>query len=114
MPVKIIINREKVETRIKYAFGAGMGMLANEILNDCNQYCKEDTGMLIASSYIHSQLDDGKLIWQTPYARRQYWEIRTAIPDPNPNATWKWCEAAKKARLPIWERQAQRLLEMNL
>ena len=114
MSVKIIINREKVETRIKYAFGAGMGMLANEILNDCNQYCKEDTGMLIASSYIHSQLDDGKLIWQTPYARRQYWEIRTAIPDPNPNATWKGCEAAKKARLPIWEKQAQRLLEMNL
>ena len=114
MPVKIIFSREKVEARIKYAFGAGMGMLANEILNDCNQYCKEDTGMLIASSYIHSQLDDGKLIWQTPYARRQYWEIRTAIPDPNPNATWKWCEAAKKARLPIWEKQAQRLLEMNL
>lgn len=114
MPVKIIFSREKVETRIKYAFGAGMGMLANEILNDCNQYCKEDTGMLIASSYIHSQLDVGRLIWQTPYARRQYWEIRTAIPDPNPNATWKWCEAAKKARLPIWERQAQRLLEMNL
>ena len=114
MPVKIIFSREKVETRIKYAFGAGMGMLAHEILNDCNQYCKEDTGMLIASSYIHSQLDDGKLIWQTPYARRQYWEIRTAIPDPNPNATWKWCESAKKARLPIWERQAQRLLEMNL
>lgn len=114
MPVKIIINREKVETRIKYAFGAGMGMLANEILNDCNQYCKEDTGMLIASSYIHSQLDDGKLIWQTPYARRQYWEIRTAYTDVNPKATWKWCEAAKKARLPIWGRQAQRLLEMNL
>lgn len=114
MPVKIIINREKVETRIKYAFGAGMGMLANEILNDCNQYCKEDTGMLIASSYIHSQLDDGKLIWQTPCARRQYWEIRTAHTDVNPSATWKWCEAAKKARLPIWERQAQRLLEMNL
>lgn len=114
MPVKIIFSREKVETRIKYAFGAGMGMLANEILNDCNQYCKEDTGMLIASSYIHSQLDDGRLIWQTPYARRQYWEIRTAHTDVNPKATWKWCEAAKKARLPIWERQAQRLLEMNL
>lgn len=114
MPVKIIFSREKVETRIKYAFGAGMGMLANEILNDCNQHCKEDTGMLIASSLIHSIPKEGKLIWQTPYARRQYWEIRTAIPDPNPNATWKWCEAAKKARLPIWERQAQRLLEMNL
>ena len=65
MPVKIIFSREKVETRIKYAFGAGMGMLANEILNDCNQYCKEDTGMLIASSMIHSRPKEGKVIWQT-------------------------------------------------
>lgn len=114
MAVKILINRKKVETKIEYGFKAGMGTLANEILNDCNQYCKEDTGMLIASSYIHSQLDDGKLIWQTPYARRQYWEIKTAIPEPNPKATWKWCEAAKKARFNTWQKQAQRLLEMNL
>ena len=114
MPVKIIFSREKVETRIKYAFGAGMGMLANEILNDCNQYCKEDTGMLIASSYIHSELDEGRLIWQTPYARRQYWEIQTAVKDVNPNATWKWCEVAKQRHKEQWARQAQRLLEMNL
>jgi hypothetical protein len=114
MPVRINLHRNAVEARVSGVFQSALPQLSEEILNDCNQYCKEDTGMLIASSYIHSQLDDGKLIWQTPYARRQYWEIRTAIPDPNPNATWKWCEAAKKARLPIWEKQAQRLLEMNL
>ena len=114
MPVKIIINRNKVETRVEYAFKQGKGVLANEILNDCNQYCKEDMGDLIASSYTHSKLDEGKLIWQTPYARVQYWKIRTAIPDPNPNATWKWCAVAKNHHLPKWERQAQRLMELNL
>ena len=112
MPVRIIMNRQKVEQKIEYKFKKGLGMLANEILNDCNQYCKMDSGALIASSYIHSKLDDGLLIWQTPYARRQYWEIKTAIPDPNSQATWKWCEVAKRKHLHQWERQAQMLMEM--
>jgi hypothetical protein len=114
MPVKIYIATNKVEHRIEYAFHQGLGTLANEILNDCNQYVKEDTGTLLMSSYIHSKLDEGKLIWQTPYARRQYWEIRTAYTDVNPNASWKWCEVAKKKHLEQWKKQAQRAMEMNL
>jgi hypothetical protein len=114
MPVKIYIDKNKVEHRIEYAFSKGLGTLSNEILNDCNQYVKEDNGGLLMSSYINSELDKGKLIWQTPYARRQYWEIRTAYTDVNPNATWKWCEAAKKAHLKQWERQAQIALRENL
>lgn len=115
MPVKILINRKKVEARIEYAFNKGMGQLANEILNDCNEYCKLDTGTLIASSYIHSKLDEGKLVWQTPYARRQYWKIRTAYTDNgHPGASWRWCEVAKKKHLKQWERQAQIALRENL
>lgn len=115
MPVKVFINRHNVEVRVEYAFKQGMGVLASEILDDCNQYCKMDTGDLIASSYTHSKLDEGKLIWQKPYARRQYWEIRTAITDNgNPKATWKWCEVAKKNHIKQWERQAQIALRENL
>ena len=115
MPVKVFINRHDVEVKVEYAFKQGMGVLASEILDDCNQYCKMDTGDLIASSYIHSKLDEGKLIWQKPYARRQYWVIRTAITDNgNPKATWKWCEVAKKNHIKQWERQAQIALRENL
>lgn len=114
MPVKIYIDKHKVETRVEYAFHKGMGILANEILNDCNQYVKEDTGTLLMSSYIHSKLDEGKLIWQTPYARRQYWAIRTAYKDVNPNASWKWCEVAKSKHLRQWTRQAEILMRGNL
>ena len=114
MPVKITFDKSRCVTRITNSFKSGLGMLASEVLNDCNQYCKEDTGILIASSYLHSELDKGRLVWQTPYARRQYWEIKTAVTDKNSRATWKWCEVAKRKHIHQWERQAQRLLEMNL
>ena len=115
MPVKVFIDRHKVEHRIEYGFKKGLGMLANEILNDMNEYCKMDNGGLIASSYTHSKLDEGLIVWETPYARRQYYEIKTAIKDNGkPNATWKWGHVAKKKHMHQWERQAQRLLEMNL
>lgn len=114
MPVRIKIDKHAVQEHVQGAWGRSLGLLTNEIMNDCNQYCKEDTGMLIASSLIHSKPDQGLIIWQTPYARRQYWEIQTAYKDVNPKATWKWCEVAKQHHKRQWERQAQRLLEMNL
>jgi hypothetical protein len=114
MPVKITFDKSRCVTRITNTFNSNMGLLASEVLNDCNQYCKEDTGALIASSQIHSDLKAGKLVWQTPYARRQYWEIRTAYTDTNPGARWKWAHYAKSKLMRKWERQAQRLMEMNL
>lgn len=114
MPVKINIDQHKVQVRVETAWKNGLEMLSTEILNDCNQYCKEDTGALILSSYIHSKLDQGLLIWQTPYARRQYWEIKTAYKDVNSNATMKWAHYAKTKHCKQWERQAQIALKKFL
>ena len=114
MPIKIQINKSAVQTKVMTAFKKGLPILSEEILNGCNQYCKEDSGALIASSLIHSVHAEGKLIWQTPYARRQYWEIRTAYTDVNPNASWKWCEVAKQKYIEQWKKQAKRAMEMNL
>lgn len=114
MPVKINIQKHAVEARVMGAFKASLPQLSEEILNDCNQYCKEDTGALIASSLTHSRPQEGKLIWQTPYARRQYWAIRTAFKTVNPGATWRWCEYAKQRFLAKWAQQAKVLLEGKL
>ena len=114
MPVKINISKSAVTAKVTGAFQSALPQLSEEILSDCNQYCKEDTGTLIASSLVHSMPQEGKLIWQTPYARRQYWAIRTAFKTVNPNATWRWCEYAKQRHKDRWERQAQRLMEDNL
>ena len=111
MPVKINISKSAVLAKVMSEFTDTLPELSEEILNSCNQYCKEDTGTLIASSYVHSVPSEGKLIWQTPYARRQYWEIRTAYRTVNPEARWRWCEYAKQHHMEQWNRQAQKLLE---
>ena len=111
---KININMGAIEAKINGAWEKTLPFLSEEVLGDCNQFCKEDTGMLIASSLTHSRPKEGRLIWKTPYARRQYWAIRTAFKDVNPGATWRWCEAAKRKQMAKWHKQAQRLMEMNL
>ena len=112
MSVKINIDGDKIKYKIDRTIKSGMGMLSSQILRDCNRYCKEDTGLLIASSYIHSDLDNGKLVWQTPYAARQYYEIRTAYKDVNSEASWRWCEVARTNHLERWQRQAQAIARL--
>lgn len=114
MPVKITFDKSRCVARVKDAWTKGLPLLTEEIKNDCNEYCKEREGTLKMSSDIHSRPKDGVIVWQTPYARRQYWEIRTAYTDKNPLATWRWAEVAKRNHKAKWERQAQRLMEMNL
>ena len=112
--VKVSINRAAVEAKVKSAWENGLGKLSEEILNDCNQYCKEDQTTLIDSSLIHSVPKEGKLVWKTPYAKRQYWEIQTAHKDQNPQASWRWCEVAKAKHSKKWARQAEKYLKENL
>ena len=56
MSVKIIIDEKKIQAKIDNQWSSGLEMLSSQILRDCNRYCKEDTGMLIMSSFIHSDL----------------------------------------------------------
>ena len=112
MSVKIVVDENKIQAKIDNTWKNGLEMLSSEILKSCNQYCKEDTGMLIMSSYIHSDLKRGRLVWQTPYAARQYYAIPTAYHDVNSNATWRWCEVAKNNHLAEWQRQAQAIMRL--
>lgn len=112
MPVKINISTQHVETKVMTAWDKGLSALSEEILADCNEYCKEDTNALIDSSLTHSVLKEGKLVWQKPYAKRQYWEIKTSL---TPGRTWKWCETAKRRWCKSkWAKKAERELKNNL
>lgn len=105
MPARIMINPQKVQARIVGAWEQALAALSEEILADCNEYCKVDQNTLIMSSLSHSQPEKGKLIWSTPYARRQYYEIKTSL---TPGRTWKWCETAKRKHKERWLRLAER------
>ena len=112
MSVKIKINEQGIKATIDNTWSTGLEMLSSQILRDCNEFCKEDTGMLIMSSMIHSKLKEGVLIWNTPYAARQYYEIQTANTSPNHNATWRWVEVARNRYLERWSKQAQAIMRL--
>lgn len=109
--MRIDINENVVAARVNEAWRRGLPLLTNEVLRDCNEFAKLDTGALRASAQTASDFSNGIVRWNTPYARRQYWSIPTAY---EPGTCWQWCEAAKAAYSQRWADQAQRLLEMNL
>ena len=109
--MKITINRAEVKAKVDNAWKNGLPILSEEILNDCNQYVKVRHHQLEQSAITHSELDKGLLIWETPYAKRQYWEIQTAL---TPGTTWRWIETAKRNHFDKWKNAAQRGFIDNL
>ncbi|MEG1075367.1 MAG: minor capsid protein, partial [Ruthenibacterium sp.] len=62
-----------IRAKIKADISHAMPILAQQILMDCNYFCKQDQGMLIDSSIMMTDFEAGDLIWDTVYANRQYW-----------------------------------------
>lgn len=109
MGVKITIDKSSVSARIKGAWKSVIPKLAEQVLTDCNFYCRVDQGVLRASPQTASNFTSGVLVWDTPYARRVYY---TGSPshDMNPNAALQWCEVAHNAHGKEWALIAQKLL----
>lgn len=95
--------------RLRAGWKAGLGGLAAQALADCNRYARDDTGRLRRSAYAASDLPAGRLVWQTPYARRVYY---TGAPSHAHNAlaSLRWCERAKAAHGAAWLRTAAKML----
>jgi hypothetical protein len=111
MPIRIQIDPNKVGLKVQGAWKESLLPLSSQILGDCNQYVKIDHKDMMLSSGSASKLNEGKLVWDTPYAKRQYWEIRTSL---TPGRTWKWCETAKRKFKSDWQKLAERLLRSKL
>ena len=111
MPIKIQIDPNKVGAKVMGAWKESLLPLSSQILEDCNQYVKVDQHTMESSSYAASDLNNGKLVWDTPYAKRQYWEIKTSL---TPGRTWKWCETAKRKFKSDWQKLAEKLLRSKL
>ena len=111
MPIKINIDQNRCAAKIEKAWENSLRPLSIQVLSDCNRYVKIDRHTMEASSYSASRFEDGVLIWDTKYAKRQYWQIQTSL---TPGRTWKWCETAKKKHRIDWAKIAEKLLRSNL
>ena len=71
-----------------------------QILKDSNYYCPDRSGTLMRSGGIAS--GGGAVVWDMPYARKQYHDFPNKSKDKNPNASVKWFEMAKAVMLKLW------------
>jgi Minor capsid protein len=92
-----------IQEKLQQAHKAGQKQLDQEVLKDSNNFIPKDTGELERSSIRSSTIGDGFLKWDTPYARRLYYNPEYNFSkDSNPNAQGLWFEAAKAQFLSNW------------
>lgn len=103
MRMEVDIRSSLSGADVERATHRAIAMTSEQALKDCNFYCKQDTGALIQSSLIHSDIDGGVLKWVTPYAVPQY-TFPPARTDKNPNASPEWCAVAEANHKDEWNR----------
>lgn len=99
--MKVTFNMTAAKEKIENAGQKAVFIVTQQALKDCNYYCKQDTSELINSSILHSDFENGRLVWQTPYARYQYYLDNTRK-DKNPNACKMWAHAAHAKHKKEW------------
>ena len=133
MPVTVSINSAQIAAKISAAGERAVGIIAQTVLDDMNEYVPEDQGQLIDSSATHSDVLHGELVWATPYARYLYHGVLMVDPKTgsawaregqtkvkvspevqlkfdklkNPKAGSHWCERAYADKHEEWEQKYQ-------
>lgn len=110
MPVTITTDIPAIKIKLDGNWRKNLHALSEQVLTDCNFFCRVDTGTMRSTSLIASDLSNGTLIWDTPYAAKVYY---TGVPstDVNPNASLMWAEKAAGQFGASWNSLAQRLFD---
>lgn len=112
MKVRVKTNLGGVSRRVKKDTDKAMFTLSQQVLKDSNEYVPADTWALRNSSLSSSNFEEGKLIWNTPYARRLYYGTGYNFSkDKNVNASAEWFEKAKAVHKGDWLKLADKLIK---
>lgn len=102
MGVRVQFDSNSVSERLTADKARAQKMLDTQVLKDSNYFCPMYTGTLQKSGILHTVIGSGRIVWQTPYARAQYYGLPHKSTTHNPNARCKWFEAAKEKNLKYW------------
>lgn len=103
LDVNINLNTSAIQGKADAALKAAQMQLDQDVLKDSNYYIPKDTSELEHSGVRASKIGQGKIIWDTPYSRKLYYNPQYNFSkDRNPNARGLWFEFAKAVRMPNW------------
>ena len=102
---KANFKEAKVKAKFKAKLKRAQMKLDTQVVADSNYFAPNKTSTLQKSAIINPVIGTGLVIWDTDYARRQYYgEGFDHSKQLNPNACAKWFEAAKARKLEQWRR----------
>lgn len=103
LKVRVEVDMAKLYSKKDNALKAAQMQLDQDVLKDSNDYIPADEWNLKNSSIRASLIGLGRIIWDTPYAKRLYYNPQYNFSkDKNPNAQGLWFEAAKAERKEGW------------
>lgn len=103
--LKLSMNMDlpSLQGKQKDAKRAAQMQLDQDVLKSSNYFIPSDTLELMRSSIRFSEIGSGELIWNTPYARRLYYNPQYNFStDTNPNARGLWFEEGKAVDKDDW------------
>lgn len=115
MSVRVRIETKQIKPKVKKAVEQAQRVVDSQVLKDSNRYAPMDTGNLINSSLRASQIGQGRLVWDTPYARRLYYNPQYNFSKArNPQAGGLWFERAKAQHSREWAETARKAIRGKL
>ena len=109
MSVRVNVKKDLkgIPKRVSQMTKLGQYALANQVHADSNRYAPFLTGDLRNQSAVSP---DGKsIIWNVPYARRQYYNYGAKFTTPGTGP--KWDAKAKAIHIRSWERVVKRAMK---
>lgn len=124
MAVKVTINRAHLEARLARGKEHCLPILAEQVLQDCNQYSVPDDGEhTLKDSGRTQQRGSGYVVsWNTVYAAYQYYGcwpdgshvVRHHTAGYTQNPSKQWAEVAKARYMRDWAAVAQREMRRGM
>lgn len=111
--MNVLAEITKLGISLAYSAAEAQLALSKTALEDCNKFCKFDTGELRNSSYKASNLITGKLVWDTKYARAAYF-LGEADLSKNPLASRLWAHKAAALYAGKWQAQTKLRFIMSM
>ncbi|MDR0821939.1 MAG: minor capsid protein [Oscillospiraceae bacterium] len=99
--MKLLCDTKTKFSRLSEAAANTQEALTKVALDDCQRYCKVDSGKLRDSAKAYSNFDAGRLIWHADYARAAYY-IGEASRNKNPLAAKMWAHTAAGIHKKEW------------
>ncbi|GAB6669597.1 TPA: minor capsid protein [Bacillus cereus] len=113
--VNIKLDTPAIEGKVMEAAEKAQFALDQQVLKDSNFYIPKDTGEVERSGIRFSRPGEGHIEWNTPYARRIYYNPQYNFSkDVNPNARGLWFEEAKARHVTDWARIVENEIKRNL